>query len=250
MRTSRINAGRALWRRREKWGSGLERGGIQLADAAVRTDDEGQGNGVPVAVGVWRLVAFSGCAFLSLASHELILYGFTSPLFVAARWLGESTGTITGLLLAGYTGVLIGATAIPVWFHNRKILPAHFLTSGLGGSAAILELLGFFVPATQILGYAASGIETALEILFEVRKPAANAPLHHGKSGAAFLVAGILEGPVALVVRIFAGSNPHGRQAAAIAFLAGSLLSRYAWIWAGRTSARDVTTQFQSQRNP
>jgi formate-dependent nitrite reductase membrane component NrfD len=202
----------------------------------------------PMSLGAWILVAFSGCAFLSLASHELILYGFTAPLLVVTRWLGEFSGTITGFLLAGYTGVLIGATAIPVWLHNRKILPAHFLTSGLGGSAAILELLGFFVPATQILGYAASGIETALEVFFEVRKPAVNAPLHHGKSGAAFIVAGILEGPAALLIRIFAGSNSHGRQAAAIAFLAGSLLSRYAWIWAGRTSARDVTTQFQSQR--
>jgi formate-dependent nitrite reductase membrane component NrfD len=202
----------------------------------------------PMSMGVWLLVAFSGCAFLSLASHELILHGFTSVSFVAVRWLGEFTGTITGLLLASYTGVLIGATAIPVWLHNRKILPAHFLTSGLGGSAAILELLGFLIPTTQILGFVSAGIETLMEILFEARKLDVNAPLHHGKSGAAFRVAGLLEGLIALLLRVFWGASPSGRYSAAICFLAGSLLSRYAWIWAGRLSARDVNTQFASQR--
>ena len=202
----------------------------------------------PMSMGAWILVAFSGCAFLSLASHELILHGFTAVLFVAARWLGEFSGAITGLILASYTGVLIGATAIPMWLHNRKILPAHFLTSGLGGTAAILELLGFLIPVTQILGFASAGIETLMEFFFEVRKPDVNAPLHHGKSGTAFRIAGLLEGPIALLLRFFWGTTANGRYAAAICFIAGSLLSRYVWIWAGRLSARDVTTQFASQR--
>ena len=143
--------------------------------------------------------------------------------------------------------MLIGATAIPMWLHNRKILPAHFLTSGLGGTAAILELLGFLVPVTQILGFVSAGIETLMEIIFEVRKPDVNAPLHHGKSGTAFRMAGLLEGPLALLLRFLWGTSPNGRYAAAICFLAGSLLSRYVWIWAGRLSARDVTAQFASQ---
>lgn len=201
----------------------------------------------PMSMGAWILVTFSGCAFLSLASHELILHGHTSVLFVATRWLGEFSGAATGLILAAYTGVLIGATAIPVWLHNRKILPAHFLTSGLGGASAILELLGFLVPVTQILGFVSAGIETLMEIIFEVRKPDVNAPLHHGKSGTAFRMAGLLEGPLALLLRFLWGTSPNGRYAAAICFLAGSLLSRYVWIWAGRLSARDVTTQFASQ---
>jgi hypothetical protein len=58
--------------------------------------------------------------------------------------------------------VLTGATAIPVWHQNRRLLPAHFLTSGLGGSSAVLQLFGFLVPATQILGFAAASIETLI----------------------------------------------------------------------------------------
>jgi hypothetical protein len=201
-----------------------------------------------MSMGAWILVAFSVCAFTALLGHELVLHGYTMPIVLAVRWIGEASGAITGLLLASYTGVLIGATAIPVWSENRKILPSHFLTSGLGGSAGILELAGFLIPATQILGFAAAGIETVLEILFEVRKPTANAPLHHGRVGMTFRIAGLLEGPAALLIRIFCGSLPAGRYAAAICFLAGSLLSRYAWIWAGRVSAKQPDAQFALQR--
>jgi Polysulphide reductase, NrfD len=203
----------------------------------------------PMSLGAWILVAFSGCVFVALLGHELILRGFANPFFIAVRWLGEGSAAVTGLLLASYTAVLIGATAIPVWAHNRKVLPAHFLASGLGGSAAIVELLGFLIPATQILGVISAGIETLLGIFFEVRKPPVDAPLHHGKSGVAFLVAGSLAGPAALALRILGGSHPQARRAAGICFLAGSLLSRYAWIWAGRASARNVKTHFASQRN-
>jgi hypothetical protein len=123
-----------------------------------------------MSLGAWILAAFSGCAFVALFCFELLLRGFTNPLLTSLLWLEETSAAAVGLLLASYTAVLIGATAIPVWSENRKLLPVHFLTSGLGCSAAILELAGFLIPATQILGFAASGIETVIEIFLEVRK--------------------------------------------------------------------------------
>jgi hypothetical protein len=203
----------------------------------------------PMSMGAWILVAFSGCAFLAVVASELILLGYGSPLMRGLRWLGEGSGAITGLLLASYTGVLIGATAIPVWFTHRRILPAHFLTSGLGGSSAILELAGFIIPATQNLGLVTAGLETIFELLFEIRKPAVDAPLHHGRSGIAFRIAGLLEGPAALAIRIIFGSAAGGRHAAAVCFLVGALISRYAWIWAGRVSATQPEVQFALQRS-
>jgi hypothetical protein len=202
----------------------------------------------PMSLGVWILVAFSGCAFLAVVSHELILHGYAYPSLISLRWIGEITGAITGVLLASYTGVLIGATAIPVWSQNREILPAHFLASGLGGSAGILELLGFMVPATQILGFVASGVETLLGIFLELRKRPVDAPLHRGRSGWTLRVAGLVEGPAALVLRAFWGHAPNGRYLAAVFFIVGSLLSRYGWIWAGRASAHDPHALFQIQR--
>src|SRR6266850_8589969 len=187
-----------------------------------------------MSMGAWILVAFSSCVFLAVLCFELYLRGFTHPLLIALLWLAEAAAAVTGLLLAGYTGVLIGATAVPVWSENRTLLPAHFLTSGFGGAAGILELAGFLIPATQILGFAASGIETLIEVMLQVRKRPVDTPLHHGGSGRALLLAGLLEGPAALLLRAFLGSGSKGRCAAAGVFLIGSLLSRYAWIWAGR----------------
>jgi hypothetical protein len=200
-----------------------------------------------MSMGSWILSAFGGAGFLALATNELILRGIQSPLLPPLRWLGEFAGAVTGLLLASYTGVLIGATAIPVWHEHRRLLPAHFLTSGLGGSSAILEFFGFLVPATQFLGFAAASVETLVGCMLELRNNRVDRPLHHGKSGWTMRIAGTLEGPIALLVRILSRGSPNGRYAAAACFLVGALCSRYAWIWAGRASAHDPQAVFESQ---
>jgi hypothetical protein len=193
-----------------------------------------------MSMGVWILVVYSGCAFLAVAGTELAI--------PSIEWLGESAGAFFGLLLASYTGVLLGATAIPVWFTHRRFLPAHFLTSGLGCSAAVLELCGFLIPPLQILGYFTAGLETVFEVMFEVRKSPVDAPLHEGRSGNLFRIAGFLEGPLALLIRMVWGSSNNGRYAAGLCFMIGALLSRYAWIWAGRASAKQPDVQFAQQR--
>jgi formate-dependent nitrite reductase membrane component NrfD len=203
----------------------------------------------PMSVGVWTLLAFSGCVFVALAGNELFLHGYSSALVVGLIWAGELTAALTGLLLAAYTGVLIGATANPVWSHNRRAIPAHFLAAGLGGAAAVLELCGFLIRPTEIIGIVAAAIETLLGVHFELSRLPVNAPLHRGKSAWAFRIAGALAGPSALLLRLISDSHD-ARRAAAICFLAGSLLSRYAWIWAGVASARDPEALFQIQRKP
>ena len=200
-----------------------------------------------MSMGSWILSSFGAAVFLAVATNELVLYGIQSPFLPALRWVGEFAGAVTGLLLASYTGVLIGATAIPVWHEHRRLLPAHFLTSGLGGSSAILEFFGFLVPATQILGFAAASGETLVGIMLELRHSRVDRPLHHGKSGWTMRIAGTLEGPIALFVRILWKGSAHGRYAAAACFLVGALCSRYAWIWAGRASAHDPQAVFESQ---
>lgn len=200
-----------------------------------------------MSMGSWILSAFGGAAFVAVAANEAIRYGLHLPLLPQIAWLGEFGGAITGLLLASYTGVLLGATAIPVWHQHRRLLPAHFLTSGLGGSAAILELFGFLLPVTQVLGFAAAGAETLIGLLLELKHDRVQAPLHHGKSGWTMRIAGALEGPIALAIRILWHASPAGRWAAAICFLLGSVTSRYAWVWAGRASAHDPHALFEEE---
>jgi formate-dependent nitrite reductase membrane component NrfD len=201
-----------------------------------------------MSMGAWILVAFSGCAFLGVLGIELVFRGLFGSVALALLWLGEGSGAVTGLLLASYTGVLVGATAIPVWSENRKLLPAHFLTSGLGSAAGILELFGFLIPATHVLGFAAAGVETLVGAWIELHQNRVNAPLHHGKSGITLRLSGVIEGPLALLLRVFAAQVPGGRRTAAIAFLVGALISRYGWIWSGRASANDPQALFELQR--
>lgn len=201
----------------------------------------------PMSVGAWTLVAFSNCVLVALLGNELVLRGYVNSLTIGMTWAGEFTGALTGLILAAYTGVLIGATANPVWSHNRKALPPHFLASAVGGAGGVLELIGFLNPATQFLGLVAAVSETLLGVHFELSRLPVNAPLHRGKSAWTFRIAGVLAGPGALLLRLLTESAA-GRRAAAVCFLTGSLLSRYAWIWAGVASAKDPEALFQIQR--
>ena len=201
-----------------------------------------------MSVGAWTLSAFSACAFFALAGNELITRGFLGVGAIPLQWLASALSALTGLILASYTAVLLGVTAVPVWSENRHLLPAHFLTSALGSVAGLLELLGYLVPATQILGFVTAGVETFIDIFLEIRRRPVDAPLLHGKSGHLLHLAGILEGPVALLTRLLFGSTPGGRWAAAIFFIGGALTSRYAWIAAGRASTQDPEALFAIQQ--
>jgi formate-dependent nitrite reductase membrane component NrfD len=154
---------------------------------------------------------------------------------------------VSGLILVSYTGVLLAVTAVPVWSENRVLLPANFVASGLGSAAGILELLGFVNPTTQALGIVAASAETLIGGLIEVRRRPVDAPLWSGKTGWALLAAGVLAGPISLFLRLWWASDPTGRKAAAACFLAGALTIRYAWLAAGRASARNPQALFQIQ---
>jgi hypothetical protein len=150
---------------------------------------------------------------------------------------------VFGLALATYTGVLIGATAIPAWFLHRALLPIHFGTAGLGCAAAILELSGFPIRPLYWIGMLAAAIETILWIWLEIdRHGAADRALHEGTSG--WLIRGgeFFSGPLPIILRL-ANLVP----LAAISFLLGALLSRFGWIAAGRVSGRDPEAVFASQ---
>jgi hypothetical protein len=140
--------------------------------------------------------------------------------------------------------VLIGATAIPAWFLHRVFLPIHFGTAGLGSAAALLELLGHRTVALNALGYYAATVESALLVWLTFNKHgAADRAIHEHGSGWLIRIGEILNGPLALILRLF-GLVPF----AALSFLVGALVSRFGWVAVGKVSGADPEAVFASQR--
>ena len=201
-----------------------------------------------MSMGAWILTAFGACAVPGLIALELhaqqLFPGALDQLLSLAAGVLILGAAIFGTLLATYTGVLIGATAIPAWFLHRTLLPIHFGTAGLGSAAAVLELLGHRIPALNFIGFYTATIELALLIWLSIDKHgAADRAIHEHGSGWLIRIGEVLNGPVALVLRFF-GFVP----LAAISFLLGSLVSRIGWLAVGKISGSDPESVFAAER--
>ncbi len=175
----------------------------------------------PMSVGVWTLTAFGTFASAALFAQEI-----QKRTDLPVRVIGNAAAMLsaaTGLVMATYTGVLIGATAIPVWSKHVSVLPVHFGTSALASAVSLLELAGHRASALNILGFVAAAVETYLGYKMDLD------PTITTRAGQFF------SGPLPLLLRI-----ARSRKAAAASSLLGSLMTRLAWIEAGRTSSRDL----------
>jgi hypothetical protein len=201
-----------------------------------------------MSMGAWILSLFGACAVPGLIAVELhahqVFGGSLDQLLHVAAGIFIFGSAIFGTLLATYTGVLIGATAIPAWFLHRTLLPIHFGTAGLGSAAAVLELLGHRIPVLNFLGFYAAGVESALLIWLSIDKHGvADRAIHEHGSGWLIRIGEVLNGPLAIVLRLF-GLVP----LAALSFLVGALVSRFGWIWVGKVSGSDPESVFAAER--
>jgi hypothetical protein len=109
----------------------------------------------------------------------------------------------------------------------------------------MLEVMGHAKNrALQALGLGAAIFEVWEGLRIEGRSRVPLDPLKHGRSGLVTRVGGVLSGPVPAALRIasaFMGER-RGRSLrrwAGMSSMAGSLLTRFGWIEAGRASAKD-----------
>src|SRR3954469_3629014 len=192
-----------------------------------------------MSMGAWILVAFAMCVFPGLVALELqrlhLFVGATDQILRVAAGILIFGSAMFGLLLATYTGVLLGVTAIPAWFLHHKLLPIHFGTAGLGSAAALLELHGHRIASLNAIGLFAAAVETVLFIWLSIDKHGvADRAIHQHRTGWLIRIGEVLIGPLPLVLRLF-GVVP----LAAISFLLGALVSRFGWTEAGNISGRD-----------
>jgi hypothetical protein len=201
----------------------------------------------PMSVGAWILFVFGGFAVPAWLLFELFYQQAfapsVGPLVEVIAGLLTLGAAVFGLGLATYTGVLIGATAIPAWFLHRLLLPIHFGTAGLGCAVSILELLGFQIRPLYLLGFLAAIVETILWIWLEIDKHGpADRALHAGWTGWLIRLGEIFSGPIPILLRL-----TNLVPLAALSFLIGALTSRFGWITAGRASGRDPEAVFAAQ---
>jgi formate-dependent nitrite reductase membrane component NrfD len=205
-----------------------------------------------MSVGVYIVAVFSTAAFLT-KFHEVAMHQFSWFNIAPVRFMQELTSTASAMFgfgMATYTGVLLSATAIPVWNEHRKSIPVHFAMSGLAAATGILTLMGNENRALTTIALMAGFMETAEGIHLETEIGEMADPLRKGWSGALTRLGGLLAGPIPLALRavsLFTRREQTRKLAriSAISAIAGSLVTRFAWIYAGHVSARDYRLPLQ-----
>jgi formate-dependent nitrite reductase membrane component NrfD len=194
----------------------------------------------PMNLGAWALVAFSGLAAAAVSAD---LLGRPRT----ARAIG-ATNVVVGSYLGSYTGVLLATTAVPLWARSRLFLgPIFVCTAAATGAAATrLTLVAAGLPtghptrtALAVIETGAMTCELILSSLNERRLGRAGLSLEHGTPGRLFAAAK-WGGRIGLGLRLLRGPlGARTQHVASCCHLGAGLAFRYAWVGAGRASARD-----------
>lgn len=201
----------------------------------------------PMNVGAWIL---SGAAPLAITAG--LLTGRKGWLGTAGELAGYGAA-LFGLGLAGYTGVLVSNTAIPLYQHSRRMMPVLFLASAAASAASILDLIFEDPRANRItftFGTAGRLAELAAGYVLESNTamlPRVGLPLKQGVSGALWRAATVLTAASLVISVIPSNSRSRRRWAGALGAL-GSLCLRLGVHYAGAASARDPRASFEPQR--
>lgn len=217
----------------------------------------------PLSVGTWILLPFgliAGAQAARQATEDNFILRRESRLGRLARLLpGKPLSLMQaflGLGLGSYTGVLLGATAIPLWATASVLLGPLFLATSVACGAAALALTAVLRGSTpeddaaraeiQTLATVSGVTQVGLELAREAITPhAIGKPLRTGTWGTIYRVGSIGGGmlaPLALRLPAQLRGRPAGRAvtvAAATLTLAGALAERFALVEAGKQSADD-----------
>jgi hypothetical protein len=201
-----------------------------------------------MSVGAWTLTVFGTTSALAAIVWERGRPARRSPASPMrarrprSQRIGDASAfaaALSGLVMATYTGVLLGATAIPAWAAHAKTLPIHFGASALASATALLTLRGHDEQALNVLALAAAAFETYTGVEIESDRTIDSEPLRHGVTGITTRIGGFFSGPLPLVLRLIGIRSKRARRAAAASALLGSLVTRVAWVEAGKASAAD-----------
>ena len=223
----------------------------------------------PMSTGSWGLTCFGGLAALAalIQSYEdqLALTRRLHPIATAIPARPISALSIpTGLFVAGYTGVLLAATAVPLWAKNALLMGPLFLSSAISTATAAISLVlarsRQTHPATleRLANVEQTAILTELATLTASRIALGSTarPLTTGRLGALLHLGTIGTGLVAPLI-LHCGVNHRGREISptvtsvtATFVLFGGFILRYVVVIGGHQSADDPEATFAMTRGP
>jgi formate-dependent nitrite reductase membrane component NrfD len=223
----------------------------------------------PMSVGTWILLASSFFMAL-LTADQARKDGLLGTSNVVTRSLErlpmralDALGVVPSLFLAGYTGVLLAATAVPLWTRNHLLMGPLFLASAFSNAAAAIALImglskkgsGDAQHRVERLDVLAMIAEVFLILAFKSRLTKTESmPLETGQTGKIHRF-GVLLGGIGLPLVLHGSSMLRGKHSpkpvsllASVAVLLGGLAFRYVMVFAGHRSADDPKATFEMTR--
>lgn len=197
----------------------------------------------PMNLGTW-IVASTGT------------FSGASALFDPSR-LGNAAGWMTGLSglpMTGYTAVLLGNSAVPVWKDARRALPWLFVASAASSAGAVLEFLGSKTlrGRTMVRRFSLAGrigeIAAAEGTQRELGHGVVREALDTGRPGRLWKASKAL-GWAGLLVSLPPKPSRNRQLLGAALTTACALAMRFALAKAGEASARDPRATFIPQRD-
>ncbi|GCE13215.1 NrfD/PsrC family molybdoenzyme membrane anchor subunit [Tengunoibacter tsumagoiensis] len=224
----------------------------------------------PMSMGVWGILTFSffsGITTMIQAARDGLLGKWWG-----ARWLASwpqkllaVPGSIAGVFLGGYTGVLLAATSIPLWSRS-KFMGAIFIASALSTSGALISLVLHLTQAPartlkklERLEVSNMLIELTGILIFlrqsrRVARPlVGSGPEEHGRTFWRFMFGGGLVLPLALQFLLLQTKN-HKKSPGGVSLLISGLILmggyflRRTMIDAGHSSSKDARTVLWNAR--
>ena len=218
----------------------------------------------PMSLGTWGLTIFGGFCGLSAvkqAAHDGWL-GWIEPFDRLLVRLPNRTlnwtGSVFAFFVAGYTGVLLAITAVPLWAKNYLMLGPLFLASAMSTAVSAITLILTFMRTTgdqtlrrlERLDSITLSVEIALlTAIYLYSGKVIRRPLRLGALGR-LARGGFIGGIVLPMVLQSANAALRLRPSHALSRLAsvlvlvGGFILRYVFVIGGRQSAADPEATF------
>lgn len=216
----------------------------------------------PMSLGTWGLLLFSGFSALGAAqqaARDGHLGGSGPVRALRALPTGpiDAAGLAPAMFLAGYTGVLLGATAVPIWAKASNHIGPLFMASATSSACAAIAVVLAHDPTAddrardrlERIEVVALGVEAAAIALAHRQTRGYDAPLRAGHLGDVARW-GVIGAGIVAPTLLRAATHVTGRRralttATAALTLVGGFCLRYAVVEAGKASARDPEATFR-----